>query len=977
MAVQILYPSSPDDGFSSWSVYSSNFDRYDAINEGTDNPDAGDYITRTVVGNAFFDDLYENGSGFDNVLAYNQKVRVNLGELDVIPDSGGIELNIYAASQDNQYYDGSAWGIGSFYSEHDYLLEYWDLDETSGIRVSSVPIGGHALSVGFSEGVPSYDTGILGNAVSFSSTDKTFLFSSLSTIARERYAFNSPKSFGGWIKNNTPTGDALIFAIGDGSLLNSCATLKLLDGGSMEFAIYWRYTNPDTGELAGRKLASVTTVAPTVDEWTFVMCVFDLQTRKIKISVNAGAFVETSYSNTVVNSDFDSLYMGGIPNVISSIDSANVTESYFNGLVDEWGIWDIDFSLSDLATLYNSGSGKTYPLPNITDRKFTTLYDKDGLEIASVKQTSAASSGDLIQINGTTPTLYTLKLDAIDEQQPVWDNYDLSNVYLDLQLFVEKQYVGTKVVGQGYNITTNAGSNGVGDNDGFGSFDWDWPDNIETLSTGVYTIGQFGTIVQNPFITGTGTKNTNYLTAQDFDFSFDSGTNFRGIEVEAHMIVTSDPGMGSAPEDTVTVTISCELLDDTGTVVGSPRYFVIEQNSGWQDIVAGGPMDNFGYSLTDSVVNSANFGVRIRGTVEFPATSNTFTVTIQIDHVRMRVTALEPVVISPNMTPTIFTMDVELDGEAVESNNFTLFINGPTQETDNIPLYIEPPADMNDNTTLYIHPPIQDTGDTTLYIDGVDPQPTGDDIPLYTIGGLYDSDSIDLFILNTTEPADCTLYILGTIDDSGEIPLSITGKIFQSDNTTLYIDGVITQDDNNNMPLYTKGFGDQVTDSNSLFVWSANNTGFRDIASMYLKADNSGERSGTMPLYIQSPDMADGTSNMPLYLENHPASIYDSTTLFMNNNAIQDSGNTNLFISAPGTTDGAFPENDNMPLYIERDQVHSWKYTTMFIKVASGDEADTTMFITSIADDNASTNLSVPNVTNPESGENTLYINGF
>ena len=131
-----------------------------------------------------------------------------------------------------------------------------------------------------------------------------------------------------------------------------------------------------------------------------------------------------------------------------------------------------------------------------------------------------------------------------------------------------------------------------------------------------------------------------------------------------------------------------------------------------------------------------------------------------------------------------------------------------------------------------------------------------------------------------------------------------------------------------------------------------------------------------MNLYIQSPVSADITSNIPLYINKDTPSLSDTTTLFIQQNNTESSGNTPLFISSPGTTDGAIPYNTDIPLFIARDNNYNWNQTSLYMHVASGVDDTTTMFIKSINNEDNNTTLFV-NAKDDTSGDKPLYISGF
>ncbi len=115
---------------------------------------------------------------------------------------------------------------------------------------------------------------------------------------------------------------------------------------------------------------------------------------------------------------------------------------------------------------------------------------------------------------------------------------------------------------------------------------------------------------------------SNYLVARNFGFAIPSGATIDGIFVR---IEASEHSAG-------TEALLSQLQDETGTLAGSSKAGAIEGDlSGTTKAVYtyGGAADLWGATLTDSIVNDADFGVRF-----WFITGHT----IQVDYVTMDVT---------------------------------------------------------------------------------------------------------------------------------------------------------------------------------------------------------------------------------------------------------------------------------------------------------------------------------------------------
>lgn len=929
MTTQILYPVAPDVGLLDWSLISGSVARYDAIDEGTTNPDESDYVLKTLVGEQYFDNVYESGILYDNVKAYHKSVRVNLGEMVVFPDNDGLNLKVHAAINPSTYYGSPSWGIGSFYSESDYLLDYWTLDDSAGL-VSEISDGA-SFSTIYSPTPISYTTGKQGNAANFGGD--SFLYTELTTSSNIRYRLDTNKSFGGWIYNNTSSGDALLFSIGNGSPRGSACTLKLLDGGSMMLSINRVYTDPNTGELIGQSIANVTTTAPAIGEWSFIICVIDITNRIIKISINGENFITQSFGNYVLNANFYNMFLGGNYAITyqNGNSSDNISASYFNGYIDEWAIWDTALTLANIQNIYNSGTGSTYPLDTIVDKKYTTLYDNDGLEIASISPTSISSSGDLLIVDSETPALYEFTLD--DESEQVnWDQYDLSNTYIDLQLFTERKYDSIK-----YNSTNETGGSSATEATLSGGYPWTTPslalspDDMYAEAGGGYT----GT----PY-----SFTTNDLHIKNFGFSIPINAAIRKVVAK----ITTKFNHGG----TYTYQLDAALTDTSGNRIGN-SYVDSSIPNNTKTTVNINNYGVWGAALTPAIVNDTNFGIRIKYTGE----SDGEAFVAGIDYVTLIITYSEDAPRQTSIHSAIFTLDLTSNGQQLVNNTTPLYLHNNLEDGD---------------TTLYTAA-LKPSGEVPLHTWGSDNvEATG--VPLYIHGGIYDNSGIDLYLQNSLTPADTTLYINGHDNSSGTVPLNIFAKASDSGEHPLFIHGAYS--DSDSMNLFIDGYGDTVSGEVALFLWSTTNPGIRDISSLYMKADNSGYYDGNMNLYIQSPVSADITANIPLYISKATPSEGEETTLFIKQDNTESSGDATLYIKSPGTTDGALPIDENMPLFIARDQNYNWLGHPMYIHVAENDSGNTTMFIKNVANTSNNTTLFMPAIGN-ESGDTSLYVSGF
>lgn len=108
--------------------------------------------------------------------------------------------------------------------------------------------------------------------------------------------------------------------------------------------------------------------------------------------------------------------------------------------------------------------------------------------------------------------------------------------------------------------------------------------------------------------------NTNSLTCTDFGFTIPGGSTIDGVEV---LYTLTDSG-GSAPRRLV----ESQLYN--GGNIGTVK----SPGSLWVTQTLGGATDIWGATLTPAIVNSMGFGIRLIGSVGFPASSPDIVITV-------------------------------------------------------------------------------------------------------------------------------------------------------------------------------------------------------------------------------------------------------------------------------------------------------------------------------------------------------------
>lgn len=126
-------------------------------------------------------------------------------------------------------------------------------------------------------------------------------------------------------------------------------------GNQREYALRFNNTpNPDVFQFivsndgtATNILSASTHGAPSTGSWYFVVAYHDNGT-EIGISVNDGAFDTAAHTTGV--------FAGSATFCIGAWDTGN----YWDGQIDEVGIWNRLLTAAEITWLYNSGNGRTY-----------------------------------------------------------------------------------------------------------------------------------------------------------------------------------------------------------------------------------------------------------------------------------------------------------------------------------------------------------------------------------------------------------------------------------------------------------------------------------------------------------------------------------------------------------------------------------------------------------------------------------------
>lgn len=214
------------------------------------------------------------------------------------------------------------------------LVSYWNLNEESGTRADSV--GSNNLSdnntVGFTAGVNSNAASFVAASTEWLSVDDNASLSMAGSFTWNMWAKINGTSARFFIGKDQSGGREI--AIGQGNASGSPAFTMFLFNAAEQFI------QP--------------ILAASADEWHMFTVRYDVGTGKVTLNVDAAA-----------NDPWPLALAGAVADTATPLNfgrrSFVGSNGYFNGPLDEVGLWSRMLTDPELAELYNAGAGKFYP----------------------------------------------------------------------------------------------------------------------------------------------------------------------------------------------------------------------------------------------------------------------------------------------------------------------------------------------------------------------------------------------------------------------------------------------------------------------------------------------------------------------------------------------------------------------------------------------------------------------------------------
>lgn len=245
------------------------------------------------------------------------------------------------------------------------LKTYWKLDEIAGTRFDSEPTG-TPQDLGATNN-PTWTNGIFGRAAELSGSQ---MFGRVDSA--DLSVGDNSCTFAGWIFVKDLTSNRDIIGKFTSTVGVRDYVFRVSTAGNLDFIISTNGTDTTT----------VSTNGIVTGRWFFVAAGYDASTDKLFISSNDGGRIEAS----APSGPFDSAADFGLG-------SRWPGPSYFNGLLDEFGIWNRALTTNEVLELYNYRFGKTC-CPFQQNPNLETRLTFPGTELAEIGSTISQGAFD-------------------------------------------------------------------------------------------------------------------------------------------------------------------------------------------------------------------------------------------------------------------------------------------------------------------------------------------------------------------------------------------------------------------------------------------------------------------------------------------------------------------------------------------------------------------------------------------------------
>jgi hypothetical protein len=215
------------------------------------------------------------------------------------------------------------------------LVSYWKFNEDPSGNNAADEKGLHALP---NTGVTQDASGKIGNAYAYSGTS-----SYTAELDSADYELTSALSVSLWMKSSTASTWKCLISNYDSSVLENGWDLMITNTDILSWSVRNDTQTPDNMYVEG----SVDVVDGT---WKHVVATFDGTYCRIYVNGTADG-TSSAWNHPIKYVDSNNFF------TIGRREIANL----YTGSIDEVGIWNRALTQTEITSLYNSGSGRTYP----------------------------------------------------------------------------------------------------------------------------------------------------------------------------------------------------------------------------------------------------------------------------------------------------------------------------------------------------------------------------------------------------------------------------------------------------------------------------------------------------------------------------------------------------------------------------------------------------------------------------------------
>lgn len=262
------------------------------------------------------------------------------------------------------------------------LVSYWELEETSGTRTDS-----HGSNDLTDNNTVTSGTGIIGNGADFTASNSESL--SITDASQTGLDITGDISISFWVNIETdPVSSGAMFFIDKGNTggASTRGYMVYIYESSGNIILRFQYWDND-----GATRAEATNAITASTGLNHVVCTADVSVPSATIYVDGSSVATASVTSaTAINNTTQNFQIGS---------ESGGSISFFDGIIDEVGIWTKVLTTGEIADLYNSGSGLPYLS---TASGPASLKTWDTVATANIKTINGVAIANVKTINTVT-----------------------------------------------------------------------------------------------------------------------------------------------------------------------------------------------------------------------------------------------------------------------------------------------------------------------------------------------------------------------------------------------------------------------------------------------------------------------------------------------------------------------------------------------------------------------------------------------